>query len=222
MPGTKVITADDLFLLKEVLWPHVTFWSKQVEVIESVVRDSVTIVPSCHEAGKDFVAGFIVPACFTLCAALDIQCKIVTSSATKEHLDNLWGEIDLFMRTSRLPLTLDRGGQQYLKRPLVYQPLGQQIGRYGESQQDGTLEHETNSYVVSRVITNTHKGEGLTGHHAAWTLWVADECSGMATLAFEKAESWADHMLLIGNPYPCDSSHFFRRMIEACDVLAGG
>lgn len=217
-----MITANDLFILKEALWPHVTFWSRQVEIIESVVRDACTVVPSCHEAGKDFVSGFIVPACFTLCAALDIQCKIVTSSATAEHLGNLWGEIDFFMRTSKLPLTRDRGGKQYLKRPLVYLPLGQQLGRYGESEQSGTMEHESNSYVVSRVITNNHKGEGLTGHHATWTLWVADECSGMATLAFEKAETWADHCLLIGNPYPsADGDHFFKKLVEQGDVLAG-
>ena len=65
-----IITPDDLFVLKEVLWPHVTFWSKQVEVIESVPVDSCTVVPSGHEMGKDFVAGFLVAGCFTLCAAL--------------------------------------------------------------------------------------------------------------------------------------------------------
>ena len=70
---------------------------------------------------------------------------------------------------------------------------------------------EGDSYAVAAVVTNEHKGEGLSGHHAGdgFTLFVADECSGMADIAFSKASEWADHMLLIGNPYQC-SNYFYR------------
>ena len=94
----KAITIDDLLVLKEALWPHERLWSKQVEIAESVVRDKVTVVPAAHEVGKDYVAGFVVASIFTLCAALEIQCKIVTTSVTAAQLANLWGEIDRFIR----------------------------------------------------------------------------------------------------------------------------
>ena len=207
-----IITLDDMLLVKEALWPDVRFYDKQVDVIESVVRDLVTVVPAGNELGKDFIAGFVITATFTICSAMDVQAKIVTSSATREHLDNLWGEIDFFIRTAKVPLTADKGGR------LVYHPLGKEIGRVGESDRDGSLELETNSYVVARVVTREHKGEGLAGHHAPWNLFVADECSGMADVAYKMAKGWAQRCLFIGNPWPCEN--FFRRGVEAGDLVA--
>lgn len=204
--SSEIITPDDLFLLKEALWPHVKFSSKQVEIVESVARDLITVVPAAQKQGKDFVGGFLTAACFTICVAREVQCKIVTSSATKEHLDNLWGEIDFFMTTSRVPLTEKHGGR------LVYLPLGQRIGCVGESLYDGSPEHKTNSYVVSRVITNENKGEGLQGHHAPWTMWLADECSGMSDTAARMAKGWAKHQLWISNCWP--TQNFFYRAVK--------
>ena len=206
LASSAVITPNGLFLLKEALWPHVRFSRKQVEIVESVALDLSTVVPAGNKLGKDFVAGFLVAACSTICAAKNIQFKIVTSSATKEHLDNLWGEIDYFISSSRMPLTTQRGGK------LVYLPLGQRIGIMGESLYDGSPEHKTNSYVVSRVITNENKGEGLQGHHAPWNLWVADEASGMSDTAHRMAKTWAKHMLVIGNCWP--TVNFFYRAVK--------
>lgn len=207
-----IITPDDLFVLKEALWPHVRFYDKQVEIVESVCSDSETLVPACNKSGKDFIAGFLVAGCSTICASLGVQFKILTTSATQEHLDNLWGEIDWFVRTSRVPLASGGGGR------LVYHPLGKEIGVIGQSERDGSLEQQMNSYVVARVVKNDHKGEGLSGHHAPWNLFVADECSGMADVAYKMAKGWAQRMLLIGNPWPAEN--FFERGVEAGDLVA--
>src|SRR6516225_11646688 len=97
------------FALKQLLWPNVRFFNKQVEVIESV-RDNVeTYVPAGNMLGKDFVTGFIV--LWTFLSWRNV--KIVTTSATDLQLDVLWGEIDWFIRQSVYPLLHPRG-------PLVY------------------------------------------------------------------------------------------------------
>jgi hypothetical protein len=216
----SIITPDDLFILKEALWPDTRFWSKQVEVVESVCCDKETFVPAAHEMGKDFIAGFLVPACFIVCAAKRVQCKILTSSATEKHLGNLWGEIDRFIRTSRVPLKVEDGGE------LIYNH--QYLGRVGGADRTGGgwfpggPVPEKDSYVISAVVTSDYNGTGLSGHHAPWTLFVGDECSGMSSAAYEAAQGWAEHMLLIGNPYPTTggAEHFFKSGVTAGDLVA--
>jgi hypothetical protein len=215
-----IITPDDLFLLKEAIWPQVKFWDKQVEVIESVLLDKETFVPAAHEMGKDFVAGFIVPACFIVCAAKNVQCKILTSSATEKHLGNLWGEIDRFIRTSRAPLLAGDGGE------LIYNH--QYMGRMGNADRTnggwfpGGPVPERDSYVISAVVTSDYNGTGLSGHHpgSGLSLFVGDECSGMSSAAYDAAQGWADHMLLIGNPYPGVGESFFEAGVKAGDLVA--
>lgn len=213
---SDIITPDDLFLLKEMLWPQYRFWSKQAEIVESVCLDKETFVPAAHEMGKDFIAGFIVTGCFVLCAAKQVQCKILVSSATERHLGNLWGEIDRFIRTSKQPLLVSAGGE------LIYNH--QYLGRMGNADRTnggwfpGGPLPEKDSYVISAVVTNDSRNEGLSGHHAPFTLFVGDECSGMSSAAYDAAQGWADHMLLIGNPYP--TTNFFKTGVDAGDLAA--
>jgi hypothetical protein len=76
--------------LARVLWPHITFYPRQVEIIESVWRDDSTYVPAGHMLGKDFVAGFIALAWFLTRR----PCRVITTSVDSSQLAGvLWGEI---------------------------------------------------------------------------------------------------------------------------------
>ena len=187
------------FALKQLLWPNVRFFNKQVEVIESV-RDNVeTYVPAGNMLGKDFVTGFIV--LWTFLSWRNV--KIVTTSATDLQLDVLWGEIDWFIRQSVYPLLHPRG-------PLVYN------NRELRKVIDGVVNQDI--YACSRVVTSGKKGEGLSGHHQEHTLFVGDEASGLPDVAYEMAQGWAKRFLFIGNPNPCNN--FFKKGVEAGDLIA--
>ena len=45
------MTSMDPFLLKNLLWPHVVFYDKQREVIESVWQNDETVVPAGNMLG---------------------------------------------------------------------------------------------------------------------------------------------------------------------------
>lgn len=196
-----VIHPDDALALKELLWPHVKFYPKQLEVIDSVFRDRETYVPAGNKLGKDFTAGFICPIAFMLCKYAGISCRIVTTSVAEKHLNVLWGEIGRFIGTASQPLLSQHGG------PLVVNAF--EIRRIEEMEQKKPY-----NYVAGLVYDDPEK---LAGHHADWTLFVGDEASGLDNKAYEMAQGWAKHMLFIGNPNP--TQNFFRKGILAGDLL---
>lgn len=191
-------TADPL-ALAALLWPHVTLYDRQREIVRSVWEDDTTVVPAGHMLGKDFVAGFITLAFFLTRG----PCRIVTTSVDQAQLEGvLWGEIRRFVQTSAVPLEAAQGG------PLVCNHL------HLRKLSGGKL--CPISYCVGRVAA---KGEGMSGHHVAKTgdgvprtLFVADEASGVDAQTIEKAGEWADRTLLIGNPYDCENP--FRWAVE--------
>lgn len=184
----------------KAFWPEVEFYSKQVEIIESV-RDNVeTYVTAGNMLGKDFVAGFLVMWYF-LCHK---TVRIVTTSSTQDHLDVLWAEVDRYIHTCAHPL-LDKDGG-----PIRYTThrLSKVI--------DGRLDRT--SYAIGIVATTEKKGEGLAGHHAPFTLAIIDEASGVADVAYEAMQGWAKRILIIGNPNPC--VNFFYRGVKNGDLEA--
>lgn len=192
---------DPLRLAAE-LWPGVTFYRKQLEVIYSVERNAETYVTAGNKLGKDFVAGFICLSLFLRCVKVGKTCRIVTTSVAEHHLKVLWAEIARFATTARAPLLAEDGG------PLLMYHL--EIRRAAEAAAKNPM-----SYLVGRV---SQKGEGLAGHHADVTLFVADEASGIDDVAYEMAQGWAKRMLIFGNPNTCNN--FFRRGVEAGDLAA--
>jgi hypothetical protein len=89
-----------------VLWPSITFYDKQREIIYSVVHNDETFVPAGHMLGKDFVAAF-VSLWFFLSR---VPCRVVTTSADYPQLEAvLWGEIRRFVQTAAFPLDAPAG-----------------------------------------------------------------------------------------------------------------
>lgn len=185
--------------VKKLYWPNVRFYDKQWEIIRSVEQNDVTVVPAGHQLGKDFVTGFIALAYFLV----HPEVRIITTSVKDDHLRVLWGEIGRFMQTAEFPLLEEEGGPFKVNhrdiRKLVngeYHPI---------------------SYLRGMV---SQKGEGMAGHHAANTLLIIDEASGVDNEVFERGSSWAKKMLIIGNPYPCGAHHFFYKGVMEGDLRA--
>jgi len=188
-------------LFKEVCWPDIKFYDKQVEIIQSVIKNDCTLVPAGNQLGKDFISAFIVLWFF--CSRS--PCKVVTSSADYSQLKNvLWGEIHRFISTSEIPL------------PIIVN----EMELYQRNSKGDRLQH---CYVTAKV---PKKGEGVLGHHLERgpggyprTLFVADEASGAEDEAREKALTWAHRDLSIGNCFTCNN-YFFRETEEG-DLPSG-
>ena len=140
---------------------------------------------------------------FLRCIKTGQSCRIVTTSVAEHHLKVLWGEVGRFIQTCAMPLVGGTG-------PLAVNHM--EVRRRGEVSAKNPL-----NYLVGRV---SEHGEGLAGHHADVTLFVADEASGVANTSYEMAQGWAKRMLIFGNPNPCSREHFFRKGVEAGDLLA--
>jgi hypothetical protein len=185
------------FKLQKLLWPDITFYRKQREIINSVFYEADrTTVPASHMAGKDFIAAFIVIAFFLT----RHPCRIVTTSVDTAQLNGvLWGEMRRFIQSSKYPLNSEQGG------PLLINDM--KLRKVYNNQVCGL------SYVVAKVA---QKGESISGHHIAKTgdginrtLFVGDEASAIDHNTLEKATEWANTMLLIGNPYKCANMFYW-------------
>ncbi len=186
--------------LKELLWPHVTFYKQQREIIESVVDNDETVVPAGNMLGKDFVAGFIALTFFL--ARLAHPCRIITTSVSDDHLRVLWGEIGRFISESKYPLDSRKGG-----------PL---ICNHHEIRKIYNGEEDKFSYLRGKT---SERGEGLQGHHAPSTnkrtnpatLAIYDEASGVNQAAKQMCDTWAHRSLVIGNCWYCEN--FFKHAV---------
>lgn len=189
--------------MKQALWPHVTFYDKQIEIIHSVRDNTVTMAPAGNMLGKDFVSAFIVLWFFICFYSLDRSRKwvrVVTTSVKDEHLDVLWAEIAGFVANSRMPLLADDGGLLVLNH--------HEIRHVSERDLKNSM-----NYVKGMVAM---KPEAIQGHHAENTLFVGDEASGIEDQVYDMAATWMKRALIIGNPMPCNN--YFFKGVKAGDL----
>lgn len=179
--------------LGKFLWPKVNLYKDQKEIVYSVWNDKETYVPAGHQLGKDFVAGFIVITYFLT----HWPCRIITTSVKDDHLRVLWGEIKRFLQT------MEREPSDDSRLIINYR----EIRRFMNGAEDPI------SYIHGTV---SERAEGLAGHHAAYTLLVIDEASGVVDDAYKAGDTWAKRKLIIGNPYPC--TNFFYRGVKEGEI----
>ncbi len=163
------------------------------------MRNVETVVVAGNKLGKDWIGGFLCLWGF-MCHK---QARVVTTSATGEHLQVLWGEIGRFINTSKYPLLVKNGG------PLV--EMHQEIRWATEASAKNPM-----WYLTSRVASA--EGEGLSGHHAPWSMGAIDEASGVSDVAYKAMQGWAGRLLIFGNPNAVPSSHYFRAAGEGGDI----
>lgn len=183
----------DPFKFIALHWPGVVLTSEQIRIIDSVWKNHETIVPAANMLGKDFVSSLIVLT-FFLCH-LSESCRVVTTSVKDDHLDVLWGEIDARIRESRYELLQVRGGPLIYNHHAIHKIVKDSVDKL--------------SYIKGQV---SKKGEGMSGHHAKWTLLVIDEASGVEQVVYDMGTAWASRILIIGNTWPCEN--FFRHAVE--------
>jgi hypothetical protein len=191
----------------KVLWPQVSFYDKQREVIYAIAESKELYVPAGNMLGKDFLAGYVAlsfmlnPVMYIPEIASNGTRRVVTTSVKDDHLRVLWGEIGRFITTSVRPLRWGEGGPLVVHHREIRRVVNGEIDKY--------------SYLIGQV---SEKGEGMSGHHAEYTMVIGDEASALDNQVYEASQGWAKRMLFIGNPNPSDA--FFKRHIMAGDVLA--
>lgn len=188
--------ARDPMRLARYLWPTVTFYDRQREVLESLVDNVETFVPAGNMLGKDFTAGYAALWFFLTRNPV----RVITTSVRDDHLRVLWGEIGRFVSTCRYKLEAKDGG------PLIVNH--REIRKVHRGVRDDI------SYLLGMV---SEKGEGMAGHHAAHTLVIGDEASGLDDTVYTQAGTWAKRALYLGNPNDCQN--FFRAAVEGGDLI---
>lgn len=195
---------DDPLLLKELFWPEVRFYDKQIEIIESVHYNDETVVVAANKAGKDFVAGYIALRTFIVYP----EVRVITTSVKDDHLRVLWGEIGRYLQDSRIPLVRNKDNPTGL-----LQVNHRDIRKFRKTPRGEEL--DPISYLRGMV---SEKGEGLAGHHAKMTLLIIDEASGIDDTVYNQGGTWAKRIFAFGNALPCEN--FFRRAVKDGDVEA--
>lgn len=204
-------------------WPSARLYDKQFDILESVRYSKETIVHAGNMLGKDWIGGYIATTFFLAPQMyFDMEyvqsiedtrspenpyphtCRVVTTSVAEHHLKVLWGEIGRFATSAVEPLLFSREAPD---APLVinYQEMRYTRERWAKNPLN---------YCQGRV---SETGEGMAGHHAAYTLGIIDEGSGVADLVYTQMGTWAKKILIIGNPNP--TANFFRKGVKAGNQL---
>jgi hypothetical protein len=182
--------------------------------------------------GKDYVAGYVCTRFFSRYAHLYGGCRVVTTSVRDDHLRVLWGEISRFIQLydnpfHQNPKLIDEYGLDMsaaARDSLIQSPRRLDVREGGSL----LILHRDIRHVLctgrvhptSYMIGITSKmGEGMAGHHAAHTLFVGDEASGISDIAYEQARGWLKRSLIFGNPNDCQN--FYRKAVEGGDILVG-
>lgn len=197
----------DPIAFQRYLWPGVTFYDRQVEVIRSVERNDETFVVAANEMGKDFVAGFVIVWFFLT----RHPCRIVCTSGKDDHLDVLFGEATRFIRACKYPLDRERGG------PLIVNQ--REITRWANPAYGQRYAEACAISYVKGMVANEQTEATLGGHHAGGdssgiprTMFVADEASSVPDRYWPIVQGWAKRKLVFGNAWSC--SNFFRHAFE--------
>jgi hypothetical protein len=127
------------------------------------------------------------------------EVRVVLTSVNDAHTSVAWSEVRRFINTSVVPLRAEYGGPLVVKdREIQKVVLGKEIDRF--------------SYL-KRLVSET--GEGLSGHHAAYTFCTIDEASGVPDTVYDAVKGWAKRLLCIFNPNECHN--FARRAVDYHD-----
>jgi hypothetical protein len=190
----------DPLKFSRLVWPGMTFYLQQQEIVYSVMDNRETIVVAANKMGKDFVAAFIVLWFFLT----RHPCRIVTTSAKDDHLRVLWGEMGNLIQSAEYPLDVRQGGCLNVNARELRKVINGQIHKL--------------SYCIG-MVASQDKIAAMQGHHIASTgdgvprtLFVCDEASSVPHQYYIMADTWMDRALIFGNAWPCDN--FFKYAVK--------
>jgi len=193
----------DPLRLRDLLWPDVVFYDKQVDIIYSVWNDDETVVPAGNMLGKDFVGAFIILAVFLT----RNPCRIITTSVKDAHLDVLWGEMNRFIQEAASPLRVEEGGPLIVNQKFIRKIYEGEV--------------EPLSYIRG-MVAGPDTVQSFQGHHIAKTgdrvprtMLVGDEASALSPVIVDTmARPWANRIFQIGNCWDCPPDNSFRSAVE--------
>lgn len=168
----------------------VFLWSKQQEILRSIVDHRYTAVPSCHDAGKSYAMA--VAAAWWLDAHPVGDAFVVTTAPSDVQVKAiLWREIGNLHRRLSLKGRITLDAQWYMGAD------GRELVAYGRKPQ---------AYVNAEQAM-----QAFQGIHAEFVLVIVDEAAGVPEWLFNAADSLvtndASRVAAIGNPDD-PASHF--------------
>ncbi|OFW99194.1 MAG: hypothetical protein A3E78_14260 [Alphaproteobacteria bacterium RIFCSPHIGHO2_12_FULL_63_12] len=163
---------DPIFFIEETIGARL--WSKQREVVEAVTRTRKVAVPSCHGAGKSFIAAQII-AWWISTRDAGQSFAVTTAPTSRQVRAILWREVGRAHRKAGLPGRMNQTEWW----------IGPELVAFGQKPAD-------------------YDPAAFQGIHAPEVLVVIDEAGGVPGEIFEAAESLTSNersrMLVIGNP----------------------
>ena len=187
------------------LWPYINLYDKQREILYSVRDNDETYVPAANKLGKDYV-GAIAVLYFFLTRH---PCRVVTTSATADHFEVLWGEMGRLIQSAAFPLTSDKGGPLLIN----HNHIRKYVRRNGE---DVLCKI---SYIKGIAGSEDSKAS-LQGHHVTpedleqandgipRSMAFVDEASSVKQFVFEMMNTWytGNRLVVIGNTWDCNNN----------------
>lgn len=165
-------------------------WSKQREILQSLVDNRYTAVQSCHDSGKSFTAAQAV--CWWLDTRPLGEAFAVTTAPTWNQVHAiLWREIRKARSRADLPGRTTLDARWYMGGKVIGDEA-EQLVAYGRKPSD-------------------YDQDGFQGIHAKFVLSVIDEACGIPKLLYDAVDTLATNeharVLAIGNPDD-PGSHF--------------
>lgn len=185
-PGTFKRAAEQLratskYRTDPAAWAHESlgelWWSKQIEIAQSVVENRYTAVQSCHDAGKSYIASRL--AAWWIKTHPPGEAFVVTTAPTAPQVRTiLWREIGRAHRLAGLPGKITAGAVPEWK-------VGGEIVAYGRKPAD-------------------YDQAAFQGIHAKYVLVIIDEACGVPKSLYDAADALVTNeharMIAIGNP----------------------
>lgn len=176
----RELPADPVSWARDAL--DVFLWSRQRDILRSVVEDRKTAVQSCHGIGKSFTAA--VTAAWWIAAHPPGEAMVVTSAPSGDQMRKiLWGEIRKAHRRGNLPGSITRAQTPSWT-------IGDQEVAFGRKPAD---------YVDENTARTMFQGI-----HARYLLVLLDEACGIPTWLWQATQSLVTNegsrILAIGNP----------------------
>lgn len=159
-------------------------WSQQSAVLDSVKAERYTAVPSCHDAGKSFIAARV--AAWWIASHPPGEAFVVSTAPTSAQVSAiLWREIRKAHKKGNLFGNITSAGYP------IWKIEGEEVG-YGRKPAD-------------------YSTAAFQGIHARYVLVILDEASGVDKTLYDAVDSLATNefarVLAIGNPDDA-TSHF--------------
>ncbi|HEY7415442.1 MAG TPA: hypothetical protein VH593_09635, partial [Ktedonobacteraceae bacterium] len=170
----KQAVADDPVGWASLTLPHISFWSKQVEIMEAVDTYARVAVRACHDSSKSFTAAVV--AARWLDQHPVGSARVITTAPTGMQVKGiLWVEINQLHERAQLPGRVNQTEWW----------IGSYLAGVGRKPAD-------------------YRPEAFSGLHARYPLIIVDEASGVPRAIMDAIETLATNVnakiLMIGNP----------------------